>query len=160
MISNINTDGDGVQSTSCIGLGVGDPCPDVENALAGSFTVSFDFDRCGQVVGGGVNFCQLALSVHDPDLGIVSCSPGLVSDPFSGGDHCVSQLVTHSFVATEGDAGTLQHVLNNLIDDNGKSFMTSQTVPGKKEAVTVMRTGRIKTKGSCTLDPVGSSPAA
>ncbi len=55
----------------------------------------------------------------------VVCSPGLVIDPFSGGDHCVSAPVTHTFGSSEGDAGTLQHVLNNLVDDNGVSFMTA-----------------------------------
>jgi len=159
VISNINTDGDGVHSTACVNLDVGDPCQDIEDAFSGSFTVSFDFDRCGQTVGGGVNYCQLALSEYAPGLGTVSCSPGLVNDPFAGGDHCVSQPVTHSFGAVEGEAGTLQYVLNDLVDDNGKQFMTSEALPGKTTAVSVVRTGRIKTKGSCTLDPVGSSPA-
>ncbi len=54
VISNINTDGDGVQSTACAGISVGDSCPDIENALVGSFTVSFDFDCYGHAVGGGV----------------------------------------------------------------------------------------------------------
>lgn len=159
VISNINTDGDGVHSTACVNLDVGDPCQDIEDALSGSFTVSFDFDRCGQAVGGGVNYCQLALSEYAPGLGTVSCSPGLVNDPFAGGDHCVSQPVTHSFGAVEGEAGTLQYVLNDLVDDNGKKFMTSEALPDKTTAVSVVRTGRIKTKGSCTLDPVGSSQA-
>jgi len=99
-----------------------------------------------------VNYCQLAFSTYEPSLGSVVCSPGLVIDPFSGGDHCVSEPVTHSYASSEGDAGTLQQALNDLIDDNGVSS-------GKQEAVTVTRTGRIKTKGSCTLDPTGSNPA-
>ncbi|KAL7542724.1 hypothetical protein ACHAXR_012005, partial [Thalassiosira sp. AJA248-18] len=159
VVSNINTDGDGVHSTACLGLSIGEPCPDIENAFAGSFTVSFDFDECGSNVGGGVNYCQLALSTHESSLGTVHCSPGLVVDPYSGGDHCVSEPVTHSYSSSEGDAGTLQQVLNDLIDDNGVLFMTSSNAPGKQEAVTVTRTGRIKTKGGCTLDPTGSNPA-
>ena len=94
VISNINTDGDGVHSTACAGIPAGDPCPDIENALSGSFTVSFDFDDCGS---DGVNYCQLALSEYEPSLGNVVCSPGLVIDPYSGGDHCVSEPVTHSY---------------------------------------------------------------
>ncbi|KAL7554975.1 hypothetical protein ACHAWF_018557 [Thalassiosira exigua] len=158
VISNINTDGDGVHSTACMGVSAGDPCPDIENALGGSFTVSFDFDACGSNGSGGVNYCQLAFSKYEPSLGTVSCSPGLVTDPYSGGDHCVSEPITHTYSSSEGDAGTLQQVLVNLVDDNGVSFMTSSNVPGKQEAVTVTRTGRIKTKSSCTLD-VGSDPA-
>eukprot|EP00970_Alexandrium_tamarense_P009994 scaffold1976_cov187-Alexandrium_tamarense.AAC.23 len=155
VISNINTAGDGVQSTACMGLNVGDACQEIEDALAGSFTVSFDFDQCGADINDGVNYCQLALSKYDADLGSVVCSPGLVNNPFSGGDHCVSEPVVHSFASIEGNVGTLQYVLNNLIDNNGKSFMTSLNVPGKQEAVSVIREGRIKTKGSCTLDPLG-----
>jgi hypothetical protein len=79
--------------------------------------------------------------------------------PFSGGNHCVSEPVMHSHSSVEGDMGTLQGVLNNLIDDNGVSFMTSAYMPGKPEAVTVSRQGRIKTKGSCTPDPSSLDPA-
>ena len=155
VISNINTDGDGVHSTACTGINVGDSCQDIEDALAGSFTVSFDFDDCG---GGDVNYCQLALSEYEPKGG-VSCSPGLVIDPYVGGDHCVSEPVSHSYTSSEGDVGTLQQVLNGLVDDNGNAFMTSANVPGKQQAVTVTRKGRIKTKGGCLLDSVGSDPA-
>ncbi|KAL9190302.1 hypothetical protein ACHAXT_007513 [Thalassiosira profunda] len=158
VVSNINTDGDGVLSTACAGLSVGDACPDIENALAGAFTVSFDFDDCGSDGSGGVNYCQLALSEYEP-IGDVVCSPGLVNDPYAGGDHCVSEPVTHSYGSAEGDAGTLQQVLNDLVDDNGVSFMTSPNAPGKQDAVTVTRTGRIKTKGTCILDPLGANPA-
>lgn len=158
VISNINTDGDGVHSTACMGIDVGDPCPDIETALSGSFTVSFDFDECG---GDGVNYCQLALLEYEPDLGTVVCSPGLVLDPYSGGDHCVSEPVSsYSHSTIEGEPGTLQRVINDLVDDNGVPFMTLQnTSLGKKDGVTVTRVGRIKTKGSCTLDPMGASPA-
>jgi len=163
VISNINTDGDGVHSTACMGSDVGYPCADIETALSGSFTVSFDFDECGGGAGndGGVNYCQLALSDYEPDLGTIVCSPGLVLDPYSGGDHCVSEPVSsYSYSSVEGEPGTLQHVINNLVDDNGVSFMTlPNNVPGKKDGVTVMREGRIKTKGSCTLDPMGTNPA-
>lgn len=159
VISNINTLGDGVHSTACMGLSIGDPCPDIENALAGSFTVSFDFDQCGSVAGGGVNYCQLALSENEPSLGNIICSPGLVVDPFVGGDHCVSDPLIHSFGSVEGDTGTLQRVLNDLVDDNGVPFMTSLNNPGKQEAVSVQRIGRIKTLGTCTLDSAGSDPA-
>ncbi len=69
VISNINTDGDGIQSNACTGIPAGDPCPDIENALAGAFTVSFDFDYCGSNSNGGVNFCQLALSKYEPSMG-------------------------------------------------------------------------------------------
>ena len=159
VISNISTDGDGVQSTACAGISVGDPCPDIESALAGSFTVSLDFDCCGHAAGGGVNYCQLALSEYDPSLGRIVCSPGLVNDPYSGSDYCVSEPVMHSLGSSEGDAGTLQHVLNNLVDDNGVSFMTSVNIPDKQEAVSVIRIGRIKTKGSCPLNQIENSPA-
>jgi hypothetical protein len=47
------------------------------------------------------------------------------------------------------DAGTLQKALNDLIDDYGKPFMTVFYVPGKKTAVTVKRTGKIKKKALC-----------
>ena len=159
IVSNINTDGDGIHSTACMGNDVGDQCSDIEAALSGSFTVSFDFDECG---GNGVNYCQLALSEYDPDLGTVVCSPGLVLDPFSGGDHCVSEPVSsYSSTSVEGEPGTLQQVINDLIDDNGVAFMTlsDSSLQGKKEGVTVTREGRIKTKGSCTLDPLGVDPA-
>jgi len=157
VVSNINTDGDGIQSMACAGINVGDPCPDIENALSGSFTVSFDFDDCGN---GDVNYCQLALSEYEPSWTGVSCSPGLVIDPYVGGGHCVSEPVTHSYSSSEGDAGTLQQVLNDLVDDNDISFMTSSNIVGKQQALTVTRTGRIKTKGSCTLDSVGNDPAS
>ncbi|KAL7440180.1 hypothetical protein ACHAXH_004154 [Discostella pseudostelligera] len=159
VVSNINTLGDGVHSTACMGLNIGDPCPDIEHALTGSFTVSFDFDQCGSAVGGGVNYCQLALSEYEPSLGNIVCSPGLVVDPYLGGDHCVSDPVIHSFGSVEGDVGTLQSVLNELVDDNGVSFMTLSNNPGKQEAASVHRIGRIKTLGACTLDPIGSEPA-
>ena len=157
VISNINTDGDGVESTACMGLNVGDSCQAIEDAISGFFTVSFDFDQCG---GDGVNYCQLAILEFDGDLGTISCSPGFVTDPFSGGDHCVSEPVVHSYSSIEGDVGTLQHALNNLVDDNGVFFMNSANMPGKQEAVTVSRQGRIKTKGSCTIDPLGLNPAS
>lgn len=170
VISNINTDGDNVNSAACYGVNVGEPCQDVEEALSGSFTVSFDFDECGSSNGGGgSNFCQEAVLQYVPSAGVISCTPGLVSNPTMGGDHCVSTPVTPggaaSFLASEGDAGTLQHAINEMIDDNGTPFMTfgSETgMPGKPTGVTVTRTGRIKTKGSCTLDSSGggsSSPA-
>ncbi len=159
VVSNINTLGDGVHSTACMGLSIGDPCPDVENALAGSFTVSFDFDQCGYAVSGGVNYCQLALSEYEPSLGNIICSPGLVVDPYLGGNHCVSEPVIHSFYSVEGETGTLQRVLNDLVDDNGATFMTSLNNPGKQEAVSVQRIGRIKKLGACNLDPTGSDPA-
>ena len=149
VISNINTDGDGVHSTACIGNDVGEPCAEIEAALGGSFTVSFDFDECGG--DGGVNYCQLALSKYEPSLGTVVCSPGLVLDPYAGGDHCVSGPVSYSSSSVEGEMGTLQYAINNLVDDNGVSFMTLPNVPGKKGGVTVTREGRIKTKGSCAL---------
>eukprot|EP00984_Skeletonema_dohrnii_P023836 scaffold12938_cov128-Skeletonema_dohrnii-CCMP3373.AAC.1 len=158
VISNINTDGDGIHSTACMGIDVGDPCADIETALSGSFTLSFDFDECGS---GGVNYCQLALSEYEPDLGTIVCSPGLVLDPYSGGDHCVSEPVSSfSHSSVEGEPGTLQRVINDLVDDNGVSFMTlPDTARGKKGGVTVTRVGRIKTKGSCILDPMGTNPA-
>lgn len=159
VISNINTHGDGVHSTACMGLSIGDSCPDIENSLAGSFTVSFDFDQCGSTIGGGVNYCQLALSKYEPSFSSVVCSPGLVVDPYLGGDHCVSEPVIHSFGSVEGDIGTLQQVINDLVDDNGVSFMTSVNNPGKQKAVSVRRIGRIKTIGSCTINPSGSKPA-
>lgn len=159
VISNVNTLGDGVRSTACMGLSIGDPCRDIENALTGSFTVSFDFDKCGSAVGGGVNYCQLALSEYEPSFGVIICSPGRVVDPYLGGDHCVSNPVIHSFDTIEGGTGTLQRVLNDLVDDNGVPFMTSSSIPGKREAVSVQRIGRIKTLGSCMLDPTGSEPA-
>jgi hypothetical protein len=72
-----------------------------------------------------------------------------VADPRIGGEHCVSNPVILSFSSLEGDAGTLQKALNDLIDDYGKPFMTVFNVPGKKTAVTVKRTGKIKKKASC-----------
>ena len=51
--------------------------------------------------------------------------------------------------------------IDNLVDDNGVSFMTlPDTAQGKKGGVTVTRVGRIKTKESCILDPMGTNPAA
>ena len=157
VISHINTAGDGVNSSACHGLSVGDPCPDIENALEGSFTLSFDFDDCGS---GQTNFCQAALSQHKPSLGTVACSPGLVSNPFVGGSHCVSApVVAYSHTSAEGDVGTLQHALNNLVDNNGVSFMTVPDMPSKTEAVTVTRQGQIRTKGGCALDSDGAEAA-
>ena len=51
--------------------------------------------------------------------------------------------------------------IDNLVDDNGVSFMTlPDTAQGKKGGVTVTRVGRIKTKESCILDPMGTNPSA
>ena len=168
VISNINTDGGNINSAACYGVNVGEPCQDIEEALSGSFTVSFDFDECGggNDGGGRANFCQEAVSQYVPSAGVISCTPGLVSNPSMGGDHCVSTPVTPggaaSLLATEGDAGTLQKAINEMIDDNGTPFMTfgpETGMPGKQTGVTVTRTGRIKTKGSCTLDSSGGGPA-
>ncbi len=58
-----------------------------------------------------MNYWQLAFSECDSSLGRVVCSPaGLVNNPYSGIDHCVSEPVTHSLDSSEGDAGTLKHV--------------------------------------------------
>ena len=57
-----------------------------------------------------MNYCQLALSECDSSLGRVVCSPGLVNNPYSGSDHCVSEPVTYSVGSSKGDAGTLKHV--------------------------------------------------
>ena len=162
LISNINTDGNNVDSPACFGVNVGDRCLDIENALTGSFTISFDFDECGGGGAGSPNYCQEAVWRFEPTLGTISCTPGLVSDPTTGGDHCVSSPVVMSSLASsiEGDAGTLQMAINNMVDDNGVSFMTLPSMPGKNSAVTVTRTSRIKTKGSCTLDPLGVEAAS
>jgi len=144
IIYNISTGGE----SACVGVAEGDPCEDVEKSISGSFTVSYDFDNCGGL--GDANFCQAALSKYEPTIGIVSCNPSSVADPRIGGEHCVSNPVTLSFSSLEGDAGTLQKALNDLIDDNGKPFMTVFNVPGKKTAVTVKRTGKIKKKASCS----------
>ena len=53
-----------------------------------------------------MNYCQLALSECDSSLGRVVCSPGLVNNPYSGSDHCVSEPVTYSVGSSKGDAGT------------------------------------------------------
>ena len=157
VISNINTDGDNVDSTACYGINVGEPCQDIEDALSGTFTVSFDFDDCGG--SGSANYCQEAVSQYEPSAGIISCTPGLVSSPTTGGDHCVSAPVSLTSISTvEGDVGTLQKAINEMIDDNGVSFMTLGSMPDKQTAVSVTRTSRIKTKGTCTLD-VGGGPA-
>lgn len=158
LISNINTDGDGVVSAACYGISVGEPCEDIENAISGSFTASFDFDSCGvdSIHGVGSNYCQEAISLYEPSLGDISCSPGLISSPRSGGGHCVSAPVTPQiFGALEGNPGTLQKAINDLVDDNGKRFMTVLSIPVKHTGVTVTRNSRIKTKGSCFLDPSG-----
>jgi hypothetical protein len=101
----------------------------------------------------------MPMSEYDPSLGRVVRSPGLVNDLYSGCDHCVSELVIHALCSSEGDAGTLQHVLNNLVNDNGVSFVTSVNVPGKQQAVSVIQIGCIKTKGLCTLNHIENSPA-
>ncbi len=97
-----------------------------------------------------MNYCPLALSEYDPSLGRVVCSPGLVNDPRSGSDHCVSEPVTHSLGSSEGNVGTLKHVLNNLVDYDDTLFVISANVLGKQEVVSVIQIGHIKTKGSCT----------
>ena len=57
----------------------------------------------------------------------------------------------HSLGSSEGDVGTLKHVLNNLVDyDDTPLFVISANVLGKQEVVSVIQIGRIKTKGSCT----------
>ena len=64
LISHINTDGDNVNSAACHGINVGEPCQDIEDAISGTFTVAFEFDKCG---GGGdnANYCQAALTNYD-----------------------------------------------------------------------------------------------
>lgn len=155
IISGINTNGSNNSSFACYNREVGDSCEEVEDNLSGSFTIAFDFDECG---GKGPNFCQAALSHHDPDIGIISCTPGKVSDPSLGGEHCVSQAVQISFDSQQGDVGSLQWAINSLVDDNGKSFMTNSKVPSKSTAVTVVKQGRIIRKGSCVI-PDGESIA-
>lgn len=153
LISSINTNSINDVSVACHNVNVGEPCQEIEDALVGSFTVSFEFDKCGGE--NNVNFCQAALSSHDPSLGIISCSPGFVSNPMTGGDHCVSLPVVPTFSAVEGDASTLQWALNTMVDDKGKGFMTSSNMPTKQEAVTVSRIGRVKSKGPCTINSDG-----
>jgi hypothetical protein len=68
-----------------------------------------------------------------------------------------SQLCTHSQALKVIQVLTLQQVFNSPVNDNGKTFMSSADVPGKQEAVSVTRQDRIKTKGTCTLDPLGQS---
>jgi len=157
LISNINTLGDNETGYGCFDLNEGDPCRDIEDAISGNFTVSFDFTSCGGT--GSANYCQAALSKFEPDIGIISCSIESVSDLALGGDHCVSVPVTHNFSAIEGDIGTLQYALDNLLDDSGKKYMMSPNSPHKQTAVSVDRIGRIKSKGGCSIDPYGG-PAA
>ena len=95
LISGINTNNIGNASFPCNGVVVfGYPCQDVEDALFGSFLFSFDFNDCG---GGKDNFCQEVLSKYKPSLGIISCTPSLVSRLSTGGDHCESNPVIQSY---------------------------------------------------------------
>ena len=89
LISNINTNGDEISSLACYGIQVGEACKKIENAITGIFTVSFDFDECG---GGDASFCQEIISKYNPNLGVISCTPGLVTNPAIGGDHFVFPL--------------------------------------------------------------------
>jgi hypothetical protein len=132
----------------------GESCPEIEAAIAGSFVLSFDFDMCG---GGGseANFCQEEITKYAPVIGTLSCNPTAVADPAVGGNHCVSVPVTIDFDSTESDVGTLEYELNMLVDDNGQGFMTEGDIPGKTTGVTVTRSIRIKTKGTCSLGGVG-----
>jgi len=100
LISGINTNSGNNNTLACHGVPVGQPCQEIEDSIEGAFTISFDFDSCG---ASGVNFCQAALTKYEPDWEKVSCTPGLVSNPVLGGDHCFSQPVIHSFSATEGE---------------------------------------------------------
>ena len=90
-------------------------------------------------------------------MGTISCNPGSVTNPVTGGDHCVSTPISpQSFSAIEGDVGTLQHAINSLLDDNQKPFMTvSDNMPTKQTAVSVTRTAEIQTKEGCTLGGPG-----
>jgi len=155
LISDIHTNDVGNASFPCNGVAVGYPCQDIEDALTESFTVSFDFDDCG---GGKGNFCQEALSKYKPSLGIISCTPSLVSSLSTGGDHCVSNPVIQSSIINEGDEGSLEWAINSLIDDNGANFMTVDSIPNKQSAVSVSISGIIKEKESCIHD-VSNGPA-
>ena len=66
-----------MESLAFMGLKVGDACQDIEDALSGSFKVSFDFDECGSIVG--VNYYQLALSDYYAELGMLTCSASAVT---------------------------------------------------------------------------------
>ena len=118
---------------------------------AGSFTIAFDFDECGN---GGVNYCQQALINFDQSYNTIICTPTLASDYINGGDHCVSQAIFgQSFSSSvEGDPGTLQYALISLQDDNGNKFMNITGMPGKESGVTVTRESKIKTKSNCTIN--------
>jgi hypothetical protein len=85
---------------------------------------------------------------------VISCSLSAVVDPYFGGDHCVSLPVIPSILDNEGEQSTLQWAINALVDNKGTPFMTINTMPFKKDAVTVSRSGHIKRKGSCTVDQV------
>lgn len=122
----------------------------------GSFTVAFDFDDCGSE---GINFCQTAISTYNTTYSKVYCTPDLVSDLATGGDHCVSSPIdAQSFVTSiEGDNGTLQHALNTLKDDNLVEFMSISGMPFKETGISVHRTGRIKSKGGCSENFEGNA---
>ena len=158
ILSFVNTNGADHNDLACNGVLIGEPCEEIEDSLSGSFTVSFNFDKCGG--DDAANYCQAALTKYEPGLGIISCSPSFVSNPMLGGDHCVSEPIVPSFSATEGDTGTLQWALNSMLDDNGKAFMTSNNVPTKNTAVTVTREGRVKTKATCPFDADGIAECA
>ena len=147
LLTYVNTNGAEDSTIACYGVSVGEPCEEIENSFIGSFTVSFEIDKCGG--GDAANYCQAALTEYESGLGVISCSPGLVANPMLGGDHCVSNPIVQSFTASEGDEGTLQWALNSLLDDYGKAFMTSTNMPTKNTAVTVTREGQVKTKGDC-----------
>ena len=154
LISNIDTLGDNETGYGCFDLNVGEPCQDIEDAISGNFTVSFDFSSCGGI--DGANFCQETLSKYEPNVGIISCSMESIYDNiFNTSDHYIYVPVIQNFSAIEGDIGTLQYALNNLLDDNGESYMISPNSSHKQTAVSVDRIGRIKSKGGCSVDPFG-----